>query len=82
MRKTRSKNLCPVPFKSEARRFLEKTARPLCCESPLKLQHYLVHLLAILKHIAKAHTDLLAAFHLLHTAAGNGAMKFFLKYII
>ncbi len=34
-------------LKREARGFLEKSARPPFCESPLKLQHHLVKLLAI-----------------------------------
>jgi hypothetical protein len=34
-------------LKSEARRFLEKSARSPCCESPLKLQRYLVQLLLL-----------------------------------
>ncbi len=60
--------------------FLEKSAGPACCESPLKLQRHLVQLLAIRKQIATAHKALSAAFYLLHTAVGNGAMNKFLIY--
>jgi hypothetical protein len=40
-------------LKGEARRFLEKSARPPCCASPLQLQLHRVLLLAIWKQIAK-----------------------------
>jgi hypothetical protein len=39
-------------LKSGARTFLENSARPRCCESPLKLQCHLVRLFAIWKLIA------------------------------
>jgi hypothetical protein len=39
-------------LKSEAKRFLEKFARPPRYESPLKLQHRLLRLLAVWKQIA------------------------------
>ncbi len=35
----------------EAQRFLEKSARPLICERPLKIPRHLVQLLAIRKRI-------------------------------
>ncbi len=41
-------------LKSEARRFWEKSARPPCWESPLKLQRHLVRLLAFWKQIANS----------------------------
>jgi hypothetical protein len=43
-------------LKREARRFLEKSARPPSCESPFKLKRHLIQLLAISKQIAMAHT--------------------------
>jgi hypothetical protein len=60
---------------SEARRFLEKSARPSCSLSPLKLQRHLVRLLAIWTRLPTAYTDLSAAFYLLHKAVGNSAMN-------
>jgi hypothetical protein len=70
---------------SDARRFIEKSARTPGSLSPLKLQRHLVRLLAICTRlptaiqdqIANSYTDLSAAFYLLHKAVGNGAMHKF-----
>ncbi len=63
-------------FEREARRFLDKSARPPSCESPLKIPGYLVQSLAarILIAITTAHTALSADFYLQGTAVGNSAV--------
>jgi hypothetical protein len=64
-------------LKREARRFLEKSARPSSCESPLKLQRYLAHLLDIWKQIANGALSSVVGFLFTTTAVGNGAMHKF-----
>jgi hypothetical protein len=54
-------------LKMEARRFLEKSARPPSCESPLKIPRHLVQLLAIRILIAKSKHHLFYNIHLLAT---------------
>jgi hypothetical protein len=60
-------------LKSEMQRFLEKSTRPL------KLQRYGTSYGCWLfgNKLPTAHTDLSAAFYLLHKAVGNGAMNKF-----
>jgi hypothetical protein len=41
-------------LRRESRKFLEKSACPLSCESPLKIPRHLVQLLEIRKRIASA----------------------------
>jgi hypothetical protein len=65
-----------VSLKSEARRFLEKSACTPYCESPLKLRCQLVRLLAIWKQTNDAQSSVSGLFSL-HTAVGNGAINKF-----
>ncbi len=60
-------------IKERCAEVVRKIPRPPSCESPLKIQRYLVQLLAI--RILIAHTALSASFYSLHTAVGNGAMN-------
>jgi hypothetical protein len=66
-----------VKIKSEARRFLDKSARPPCCERLLNYSAVLYGCWLFGKKLPRAHTDPSVAFYIPNTAVGNGTINKF-----